>query len=246
MIFNFCICSRNGCNTFACVDDVLYNPVYNALLSGDAHLHFGTGKLRWFDEQVSPFAGFPEGYKKGFDELYHSLPPGRKILYATPRKIIEPSGWQLRAEIKGLQFIYTGGQTTTDHSLKIIALHKENVEEMVALAMLTKPGPFGARTIEFGHYFGIFDGGQLVAMTGQRLHIENYTEISAVCTHPAHLGKGYAAALMQHQLNLILIQGGKPFLHVREDNSRAIALYERLCFKVNRGMNFYFMKREGE
>jgi predicted GNAT family acetyltransferase len=81
-------------------------------------------------------------------------------------------------------------------------------------------------------------------MTGQRMHAGNYTEISAVCTHPDYLGKGYAAALMKHQLNLILRQGQVPFLHVREDNTRAIALYERLNFKVNRAMNFYFMKRK--
>lgn len=111
------------------------------------------------------------------------------------------------------------------------------------LAALTKPGPFNTRTIEFGHYHGIFDNGKLVAMTGQRLHIDNYTEVSAVCTHPDHLGKGYAAALIIHQLQLILSQGQKPFLHVRDDNDRAISLYERLGFKVNRSMNFYFMKK---
>lgn len=226
------------------MEDVLYNPVYNALLSRDAHLGFANGEVRWFDEDVSPFAGFPEDYKKGFVDLYSFHPPGRTILYATPQEIKEPAGWRLLREIKGLQFIYTGGPTRNGHSLKLVALQKENVEEMIKLAVLTKPGPFAARTIEFGHYFGIFDGGQLVAMTGQRLHVAAYTEISAVCTHPAHLGKGYAAALMQHQLNLILGHGQVPFLHVREDNSRAIALYERLHFKVNRGMNFYFMKRQ--
>ena len=227
------------------MEDVLYNPVYNALLSGDAYLGLGTGEVRWFDEEVSPFAGFPEGYNKGFDDLYHWLPPERSILYATPLPIKEPGGWQIRADIKGLQFIYTGQPKTGEDSLKIVPLLKDHVEEMVELATLTKPGPFGLRTIEFGHYFGIFENGQLAAMAGQRLHVANYTEISAVCTHPHHLGKGFAAALTQHQLNLIQSQGQFPFLHVRADNSRAIALYERLNFKVNREMNFYFMKRDG-
>jgi predicted GNAT family acetyltransferase len=81
-------------------------------------------------------------------------------------------------------------------------------------------------------------------MTGQRLHPQQYTEVSAVCTHPDHLGKGYASALVQHQVQLILQQGQIPFLHVREDNSRAIALYERLGFRISRNMNFYFMRRE--
>ncbi len=114
---------------------------------------------------------------------------------------------------------------------------------MMQLTALTKPGPFGLRTIEFGNYFGIFENETLVAMAGQRLHVSNYTEISAVCTHPAYLGKGFAGALMQHQLNLICDQGQIPFLHVREDNLRAIALYERLGFAIQRPMNFYFLKR---
>jgi len=233
-------------DNFVSVEDVLYNPVYNALRSGDVHLGLRNGEVRWFDEEVSPFAGFPEEYNKGFDDLFDLLPVGRKILYATPQQIKEPKGWLLLAEIKGLQFIYVGELKGGEDSLRIISLNKENVEEMVQLATLTKPGPFNTRTIEFGHYFGIFENGQLVAMTGQRLHVENYTEISAVCTHPDYLGKGFAAALMQQQLRLIQNHGQLPFLHVRADNSRAIALYERLHFKVNREMNFYFLKRKGD
>jgi ribosomal protein S18 acetylase RimI-like enzyme len=225
------------------VEDVLYNPVYNALLSGDAPLCLGTEKVKYFDEQVSPFAGFHQDYTKGFDDLYNLLPAGRKILYATPQLIKEPEGWQLAAEIKGLQFVFVEGTDTGDPTIKPVLLNNKNIGEMMQLAALTKPGPFGARTIEFGHYYGIFENNQLVAMTGQRLHVANYTEISAVCTHPGHLGKGFAAALMLHQLNLIRCQGKHAFLHVREDNTRAIALYERLGFNIRRPMNFYFMKR---
>jgi len=213
------------------------------MLSRDAHLCFGTEKVKYFDEQVSPFAGFHEDYDKGFDDLYNLLPAGRKILYATPQLIKEPEGWQVLAEVKGLQFIYPEGMNLAEPSIKPVPLNNENIEEMMQLATLTKPGPFGPRTIEFGHYHGIFENNQLVTMTGQRLHVADYTEISAVCTHPDHLGKGYAAALILHQLKLILEEGQKPFLHVREDNDRAIALYERLRFKVRRGMNFYFMER---
>ena len=221
----------------------LINPVYNALLSGDVHLGFGTGVVRCFHEEVSPFVGFPEDYEQGFDDLYHLLPPERKILYATPQLITEPKGWQIVVQVKGLQFTYTKGPVETKSTLTLVPLHKEHVEEMMQLAALTKPGPFGARTIEFGHYHGIFENGHLVAMAGQRLHVQEYTEISAVCTHPDYLGRGFAAALTQHQLNFIYSQGQLPFLHVRADNDRAIALYERLGFEVSRQMNFYFMKR---
>jgi ribosomal protein S18 acetylase RimI-like enzyme len=225
------------------MQDVLCNPVYHALISGDAKLSHGTDKVKHYDEEVSPFAGFPEDYNNGFDDLYDLLPPDRNILYATPQVIKEPAGWQLLVEIKGLQFVLPGAAKTTDLSIQPVPLNRTHVEEMMQLADLTKPGPFGRRTIEFGHYHGIFENGKLVAMTGQRLHVYNYTELSAVCTHPDHLGKGYAAALMLHQIGLIRSQGQIPFLHVREDNSRAIALYERLGFNVSRGMNFYFMRR---
>ena len=114
---------------------------------------------------------------------------------------------------------------------------------MVALARLTKPGPFDTRTIEFGHYYGFLEAGRLAAMTGQRMHVGPYSEVSAVCTHPDFLGRGYATRLIGQQLALIGAAGEMPFLHVRADNARAIAVYERLGFVANGPMNFYFLKR---
>lgn len=225
------------------VHHLLENPVYNALRSGDKPLSLGTEEVKYFDEQVSPFAGFARDNQNGFSTLHDLLPPGRKILYAIPSIITEPAGWQLQHEITGLQFVYEGGEIKGGFN-NVLPLTEKHVDEMIELVRLTKPGPFGKRTIDFGSYYGIFDNGKLVAMTGQRLHIENYSELSAVCTHPDHLGKGYASVLLQHQLQIILQNGQKPFLHVRDDNERAIGVYERLGFVVSRPMNFYFMKRE--
>lgn len=222
---------------------LLENPVYHALLTGDKHLSLGNEKVKYFDEEVSPFAGFDQGNAKGFEELYELLPAGRKILYASPYPVTTLAGWQLQHYIKGLQFVYENSNEIKTDFPNIIPLSEAHVEQMIALAELTKPGPFGTRTIEFGSYYGIFDKEKLVAMTGQRLHVENYTEISAVCTHPDYLGKGYAYTLLQHQLQIIAHQNQQPFLHVRGDNTRAIALYQRLGLTISRPMNFYFMKK---
>jgi ribosomal protein S18 acetylase RimI-like enzyme len=226
------------------VNPLLHNPVFNALLTGDRHLSFGNELVRYFDEQVSPFAGFKEGYKNGFGDLYDIFPSGREILYANPIPISIPAGWQLRHAIKGLQFVYEKVNELNTVFSEIIPLAEMHVMQMMALAKLTRPGPFGLKTIDFGSYYGIFEKDKLVAMTGQRLHVKNFTEVSAVCTHPDHTGKGYAFKLMQHQLQIILKLNQHPFLHVREDNQRAIALYHRLGFTISRPMNFYFMKRE--
>jgi ribosomal protein S18 acetylase RimI-like enzyme len=225
------------------VEQILHNPVYHGLISGDQHLGLGSENVKYFDEAVSPFAGFDEGYEQGFEELYDLLPAGRNILYAIPQPIATPKGWQLLHEIKGVQMVFEQGSVVMQSNPMPVPLDASYAAEMVELAKLTKPGPFGMRTIEFGYYYGIFDQDKLVAMAGQRLHPQQYTEVSAVCTHPDHLGKGYASILVQHQVQLILQQGKIPFLHVRDDNSRAIALYERLGFSISRNMNFYFMRR---
>jgi ribosomal protein S18 acetylase RimI-like enzyme len=67
-------------------------------------------------------------------------------------------------------------------------------------------------------------------MAGERLKIPGYTEVSAVCTHPEHAGKGYARILMTEVMQRIRGRGEARFLHVRKDNERAIELCRRLGF----------------
>ncbi|MCX6274718.1 MAG: GNAT family N-acetyltransferase [Bacteroidetes bacterium] len=222
---------------------LLDNPVFNALSSVDSHLGTGTENVKYFDKEVSPYAGIRDEYQNGFEDLHQLLPAGRNILYATRKKISEPKGWKMIVEIEGLQFVFESGKSIVRNEIELVPLERNHVDEMIALAKLTKPGPFDRRTIEFGSYYGIFENEKLVAMTGQRLHIPGFSEVSAVCTHPLHIGKGYAGILLPHQIDIIVKSGKRPFLHVRSDNERAIALYERIGFRVNGPMNFYFLKK---
>lgn len=225
------------------MNKLLGNPVFNALAGRDSHLGAGTEKAKYFDEEISPFASFEDGYVKGFDDLYEMLPAERGILYANPERIEIPANWNILIDVQGVQMVHKKRVPYETGNVNIVPLRIEHVPEMVALATLTKPGPFASRTIEFGYYHGIFDDGKLVAMTGQRMHVNRFNEVSAVCTHPDYLGKGYATMLTQHQVNLIYEQGCQPFLHVRGDNTRAIQVYERLGFIINRPMNFWFLTK---
>ena len=123
------------------------------MASGDALFAFGNSEVKFFDEEVSPFAGIEDNTKDGFTKLAGLLPPGRKMLYANPAKIPIPAGWKILADIAGYSLfwkIIKARQSTRTTS----CTEEENVDEMVRLTMLTKPGPFNKRTIEFGNYFG--------------------------------------------------------------------------------------------
>jgi predicted GNAT family acetyltransferase len=117
-------------------------------------------------------------------------------------------------------------------------------EEMIALTALTKPGPFNNRTHELGTYLGIRCNGRLVAMAGERLKVPGYTEVSAVCTHPEHVGRGYARVLMTEVMRSICERGEKSFLHVREDNVGAIGLYEKLGFRRRARVHLAVLRKE--
>jgi len=109
--------------------------------------------------------------------------------------------------------------------------------QMVALAALTAPGPFFSRTHELGDFVGVKVDGQLVAMAGERLQPEGFTEVSGVCAHPDHRGKGYARILVECLMHRLVQRGITPFLHVFAGNMAAIALYRQLGFVIRQNLH---------
>lgn len=123
-------------------------------------------------------------------------------------------------------------------SFDVIALSDADAEDMLALATLTEPGPFFRRTHQLGDFIGVRQNGKLVAMAGERLKLDGFTEVSGVCTHPDWRGRGYAGGLMRIAAQRIVERGEAPFLHVYAGNNGAIALYETLGFRFRRALTF--------
>jgi predicted GNAT family acetyltransferase len=214
------------------MDHVLDNPLFNALASGNSHFANGTDKIKYFPKDVSPFAGSADLSAASLTALYQMLPAERAVVLITAKQPDIPEPWELIHQSEVYQMMGDQVSVPAIDQEGIVPLTIENVDQMLTLTKLTNPGPFEERTIEFGNYAGIFNGDQLVAMAGHRLHIDDYIEISAVCTDPDHLGKGYARALLLHQIKKIRAMGKTPFLHVRTDNTRAIEVYKNLGFTI--------------
>lgn len=126
---------------------------------------------------------------------------------------------------------------------EIVDLGEHDAAAMLELATLTRPGPFSSRTHQMGAFIGVRAEGRLVAMAGERMRLAGHTEVSAVCTHPDHRGRGYAAQLMGMVAGRIRARSETPFLHVYAHNTGAIALYEHLGYRTRRQMRMWLLSR---
>jgi len=224
----------------------LDNVIWQALTTRQVLFAECFGRARRFVREVTSLTAFAEEGSEGYAALAGLIGAGGTAALFLDGEYEPRAGWELVGGAPLLEMVCENGDVHQDrpHSTpEIIPLGAPDAAEMVELATLTKPGPFGLRTHELGTYLGIRCEGKLVAMAGERLKVPGYTEVSAVCTHPEHVGKGYARALMTEVMRGIRERGEIPFLHVRKDNSRAVALYERLGFRM-RSMPQYTLLRK--
>jgi ribosomal protein S18 acetylase RimI-like enzyme len=212
----------------------LDNSVWKALSTRQANLAESFGEARRFMPQISRLGALLAPTDKGFRSLAALLSVGDAVNLALEAPYEPRAGLTLVSGGAALQMVYKGNGSGLASrpmpEVQITELGAADAESMVELTDLTKPGPFTKRTHELGTYLGIRQDGNLIALAGERLKVPGFTEVSAVCTHPEHTGKGYARLLMIEVMQRICDRGETPFLHVRETNERAIALYEKLGF----------------
>lgn len=217
---------------------ILDNPVWGALTTEDKRFNRGSNEMAYFPEDVSPFVGMERWDDMDLANMEGNLTKERSFYVMIAQQVGIPPSFDVLFTTPLYQMMCTNLKSIPQAAAPIQHLGEADVPAMLALTAMTKPGPFLQRTIDFGNYIGIYEHGELLAMAGERLHLKGFTEVSAVCTHPNHLGKGYAAQLMTHACERILAQGNIPFLHVKTDNLRAIKKYEQLGF--TKRADFYF------
>jgi ribosomal protein S18 acetylase RimI-like enzyme len=215
-------------------ESVLDNPVWFALTGPQAPFAVRRGRAVRFDPAMSPFVGIADDDEASWDDLAQLL--GSSGPAAMFRSARVPRGWVETFSARGLQMLAETVERVSDP--EIVRLGPGDASEMVELAARTRPGPFEARTHEFGGYLGVRREGVLVAMAGERLHPPGWVEISAVCTDEAVRGQGLASRLVRAVASSISARGDRPMLHVATSNTAAIALYERLGFRTRCEVGF--------
>jgi predicted GNAT family acetyltransferase len=216
--------------------------VWSALTGGQAGLAEGDGRALRFPPDHGPFAAASDGSDESQAALA-AFEPGEEGLWlvepqpAPPAPGLEAGGQAICAQM-------TADDISGDvANFDVAPLGDADSPQMLALARLTRPGPFATRTHRLGEFIGVKLDGRLVAMAGERMKPSGFAEVSGVCTHPDFRGRGYAGGLMRQVARRILERGETPFLHAYASNSGAIELYRSLGFIVRRTVVLTILKR---
>jgi len=205
----------------------LDNPVWHSLTTQHAGLAITADGAARYPAAIVPFAGIGEPSPRAANQLT-SLVDDAEAVFVVGVAPEPPPGWTLEPKKPVLQMV-CDQRAAEVPGPAVTAMGAAQVPDMVALTDLVFPGFFRPRTLEMGSYYGIYDGARLAAMAGERMRLDGYQELSAVCTHPDYTGRGYAQRLLGLLVNSAFDRGFTPFLHVYADNARAIGVYWKLA-----------------
>jgi ribosomal protein S18 acetylase RimI-like enzyme len=208
--------------------DALDNPVWQSLTTQHANLALTAGPAARYPAAIAPFAAVDDESGRAANQLTSLVGDGEAVFLVgvAPEA---PPGWVLEPKKPIVQMV-CGVQPPTLPGPVAMPMTAAQVKDMLALTDLVFPGFFRPRTLDMGDYYGIYDGHRLAAMAGERMRLDGYQEMSAVCTHPDYSGRGYAQYLLTLLSRRAFERGFTPFLHVYADNTRAIGVYRRIGF----------------
>ncbi len=220
----------------------LDRPVWNSLNMGWSSLALGDSAALRLAPDYGPFGAAAAFSAPSLKALAELVPVGGQLWTAEAEESPVPPGLAVLRTARLHQMVLEDLHPLGTEA-DILPLAESDAQEMIALAHLTEPGPFFKHTNRLGDFVGVKQDGRLVAMAGERMKLDGFTEVSGVCTHPDHRGCGYAGALMSVVAQKIITRGETPFLHSYSTNTGAIALYERLGFVLRKQITVTILSR---
>jgi predicted GNAT family acetyltransferase len=212
-------------------EELFANPVWHALHSKHRKFAKYAGDACRYPADVVPFAAIKAPQPDAMRQLRSLFETGESA-WVIGDECAEVPGLVRAETLECLQMVLPDDVSAPDTKIEIVKLSEANADELVALTTLAFPGFFRQRTCEMGSYYGVRSAsGELIAMGGERLKLDGFTEISAVCTHPSFRGRGLAAAIIWQVVREHHKEGVVSWLHVASANRRAEELYLRMGFK---------------
>jgi ribosomal protein S18 acetylase RimI-like enzyme len=217
------------------------NPVWHSLHGPHRHLAIVAGDACRYPADVSPFAAIKTPELRALSDLRLLLEPGDFVWIVDYGRTAP--GLNVVESLDCVQMVWPEHLQPPARSGAVRSLSPANSQEMVCLTDAAFPGFFRPRTYRMGSYCGIRVTDQLVAMGGERLRLEGYPELSGICTHPAHRGKGFASDVIAHIVRCHRRDGLRSWLHVGALNAHAIDLYTFLGFERVRSLRLHRIVR---
>lgn len=222
----------------------LDRPVWNALHSRQACLAIGGGRAVGYQRPYAMFIAGTDQSEESLAAMAELVPVTGQAALVERERWPLPPGTRVVADAVIVQLVAANGISGPDADLPFLELGEADEPDALTLATLCRPGPFFARTSALGGFIGVRDeAGRLIAMAGERMKVHAFTEVSAVCTHPDHRGRGLARGLIGVVARRIVERGEIPWLHSYPDNAAALALYESLGFRRRAEVNYTIIER---
>jgi len=219
----------------------LDNPVWYSLITAQSAIALGTAQARRYPSEIAPFVAVDE--RDPDESAALSLVDPDEPVYFVAVAPPFSSSWTVTYQKSIVQMVCDKAVAFPKPVSEVTTLSAANLDDILALTGLVYPEFFRPGTLALGTYLGIYQQGRLAAMAGERMRIDGYGEISAVCTHPDFSGRGYAAQLLTQLVNATFERGSIPFLHVGQHNERALSLYERLGFRRRIDLGLWSVRR---
>jgi predicted GNAT family acetyltransferase len=223
---------------------ILDRPVWSALDTRHRIFANGDKLARRYPASIVPFAASGADDAESLQALGRLVPAGESVFMLQSDPIALPPELTATTTAFGVQMIAEAPlPAVSDERVQQLTL--DDAAEMLALASLTRPGPFTLKALSLGDFWGVRINGRLAAMAGERMKQPGYSELSGVCSHPDFRGGGLGRLLSVFVSNRIMARGEVPYLHAYANNANAIGLYESIGFRLRSKMNVAVVQRAG-